>query len=262
MEAWRLLADDGTLYLHLDYREVHYAKVMLDAIFGRECFLNEIIWAYDYGARAKYRWPTKHDNILVYVKNPAKYHFDSAEVDREPYMAPGLVTPAKRELGQAAHRRLVAHHRLPHRPGENRLPDAEARGADPPRWWRASSRPGRLGAGLLRRLRHAGRRGREAGPASSSAWTRTRRPSTSWPNAWAIMPRSSKPATRPSIPARQPSSEPAGRRRCRPPDVLPGGRPAPCGTPKQTSRTAGPGNQCTNWSRAAAWFGKGSASGG
>ena len=100
VEAWRLLADDGTLYLHLDYREVHYAKVMLDAIFGRECFLNEIIWAYDYGARAKYRWPTKHDNILVYVKNPAKYHFDSAEVDREPYMAPGLVTPAKRELGK------------------------------------------------------------------------------------------------------------------------------------------------------------------
>ncbi|WP_211877815.1 DNA-methyltransferase [Pseudarthrobacter albicanus] len=100
VEAWRLLADDGTLYLHLDYREVHYAKVMLDAIFGRECFLNEIIWAYDYGARAKYRWPTKHDNILVYVKNPARYHFDSAEVDREPYMAPGLVTPAKRELGK------------------------------------------------------------------------------------------------------------------------------------------------------------------
>ncbi|BAS17066.1 hypothetical protein AHiyo8_53690 [Arthrobacter sp. Hiyo8] len=61
---------------------------MLDSIFGRECFLNEIIWAYDYGARAKNRWPTKHDNILVYVKNPAKYHFDNAEVDREPYMAP------------------------------------------------------------------------------------------------------------------------------------------------------------------------------
>lgn len=100
LEAWRLLAEDGTLYLHLDYREVHYAKVMLDAIFGRECFLNEIIWAYDYGARAKNRWPTKHDNILVYVKNPAKYHFDNAEVDREPYMAPGLVTPEKRELGK------------------------------------------------------------------------------------------------------------------------------------------------------------------
>ncbi|WP_307582875.1 DNA-methyltransferase [Paeniglutamicibacter psychrophenolicus] len=99
-EAWRLLADDGTLYVHLDYREVHYAKVMLDAIFGRESFLNEIIWAYDYGARAKSRWPAKHDNILVYVKNPKAYHFDNAEVDREPYMAPGLVTAEKRERGK------------------------------------------------------------------------------------------------------------------------------------------------------------------
>ncbi|WP_241521672.1 DNA-methyltransferase [Arthrobacter pityocampae] len=99
-EAWRLLADDGTLYVHLDYREVHYAKVMLDALFGRECFLNEIIWAYDYGARAKRRWPAKHDNILVYVKNPSGYHFDSAEVDREPYMAPGLVTAEKAALGK------------------------------------------------------------------------------------------------------------------------------------------------------------------
>ncbi|MDQ0258472.1 site-specific DNA-methyltransferase (adenine-specific) [Sinomonas atrocyanea] len=100
VEAWRLLAPDGTLYLHLDYREAHYAKVMLDAIFGRDCFLNEIIWAYDYGARTKRRWPTKHDNVLVYVKDPARYHFDAAEVDREPYMAPGLVTPEKRELGK------------------------------------------------------------------------------------------------------------------------------------------------------------------
>ncbi|WP_247826648.1 DNA-methyltransferase [Arthrobacter antioxidans] len=99
-EAWRLLADDGTLYVHLDYREVHYAKVMLDALFGRESFLNEIIWAYDYGARAKRRWPAKHDNILVYVKNPSGYHFDSAEVDREPYMAPGLVTAEKAALGK------------------------------------------------------------------------------------------------------------------------------------------------------------------
>lgn len=99
-EAWRLLAADGTLYVHLDYREVHYAKVMLDALFGRECFLNEIIWAYDYGARAKRRWPAKHDNILVYVKDPAGYYFNSAEVDREPYMAPGLVTPEKVALGK------------------------------------------------------------------------------------------------------------------------------------------------------------------
>ena len=99
-EAWRVLAPTGTLYLHLDYRESHYAKVLLDALFGRECFLNEIIWAYDYGARTKKRWPAKHDNILVYVKDPAHYYFNSEEVDREPYMAPGLVTPEKAALGK------------------------------------------------------------------------------------------------------------------------------------------------------------------
>lgn len=99
-EAWRLLKPTGTLYLHLDYREVHYAKVFLDALFGRDCFLNEIIWAYDYGARSKSKWPTKHDNILVYVKSPDSYYFDSEEVDREPYMAPGLVTPEKAALGK------------------------------------------------------------------------------------------------------------------------------------------------------------------
>ncbi|MEO7014977.1 MAG: site-specific DNA-methyltransferase [Leifsonia sp.] len=100
IEAWRILADDGTLYLHLDYREAHYAKVLLDALFGRACFLNELIWAYDYGAKSKNRWPTKHDTILVYVKNPDSYYFDSSAVDREPYMAPGLVTAEKAELGK------------------------------------------------------------------------------------------------------------------------------------------------------------------
>ena len=99
-EAWRLLAESGTLYLHLDYRESHYAKVLLDALFGRDCFLNEIIWAYDYGGKAKNRWPAKHDNILVYVKNPNKYYFNSEAVDREPYMAPGLVTKEKAERGK------------------------------------------------------------------------------------------------------------------------------------------------------------------
>ncbi len=99
-EAWRLLADDGTLYLHLDYREAHYAKVLLDALFGRQCFLNEIIWAYDYGGKSKRRWPTKHDTILVYVKNPDGYYFNSEAVDREPYMAPGLVTPEKVARGK------------------------------------------------------------------------------------------------------------------------------------------------------------------
>ncbi|SEB45327.1 site-specific DNA-methyltransferase (adenine-specific) [Paramicrobacterium humi] len=100
LEAWRLLADDGTLYLHLDYREAHYAKVLLDAIFGRDCFLNEIIWAYDYGAKSKSRWPTKHDTILVYVKDPRNYVFNSDDIDREPYMAPGLVTPEKAARGK------------------------------------------------------------------------------------------------------------------------------------------------------------------
>ncbi|GAA1173046.1 DNA-methyltransferase [Nesterenkonia xinjiangensis] len=100
LEAWRLLDETGTLYLHLDYREVHYAKVMCDVIFGRDSFLNEIIWAYDYGARTRKRWPTKHETILVYVKDPSKYHFDSEEVDREPYMAPGLVTPEKAARGK------------------------------------------------------------------------------------------------------------------------------------------------------------------
>ncbi len=99
-EAHRVLKATGTLYFHIDYREAHYCKLLLDEIFGRECFLNELIWAYDYGARAKRRWPAKHDTILVYVKDPANYHFDSEAVDREPYMAPGLVTAEKAARGK------------------------------------------------------------------------------------------------------------------------------------------------------------------
>jgi site-specific DNA-methyltransferase (adenine-specific) len=99
-EAHRLLTLEGTLYFHIDYREAHRCKLLLDEIFGGECFLNELIWAYDYGARTKRRWPAKHDTILVYVKDPTAYHFDSEEVDREPYMAPGLVTPEKVALGK------------------------------------------------------------------------------------------------------------------------------------------------------------------
>ena len=99
-EAFRILNQTGTLYLHLDYREAHYAKVLLDALFGPDCFLNEIIWAYDYGGKSKTRWPSKHDTILVYVKDPGNYYFDSESVDREPYMAPGLVTPEKVERGK------------------------------------------------------------------------------------------------------------------------------------------------------------------
>jgi site-specific DNA-methyltransferase (adenine-specific) len=99
-EAHRLLAASGTLYFHIDYREAHYCKLLLDEIFGRRCFLNEIVWAYDYGARSKRRWPAKHDTILVYVKDPATYYYDAEAVDREPYMAPGLVTPEKAARGK------------------------------------------------------------------------------------------------------------------------------------------------------------------
>jgi site-specific DNA-methyltransferase (adenine-specific) len=99
-ELRRVLAPTGTLYLHLDYREAHYAKVLLDDVFGRDCFLNELIWAYDYGAKSRSRWPQKHDTILVYVRDPRRYHFDSEAVDREPYMAPGLAGAEKAARGK------------------------------------------------------------------------------------------------------------------------------------------------------------------
>ena len=100
VEAHRLLAPHGSLYFHIDYREVHYCKILLDGIFGRDCFLNEVIWAYDYGARTKKKWPPKHDNILVYVKDPERYYFDVDSIERIPYMAPGLVGPDKAARGK------------------------------------------------------------------------------------------------------------------------------------------------------------------
>jgi site-specific DNA-methyltransferase (adenine-specific) len=99
-EARRLLTESGTLYLHLDWREAHYAKVLLDQIFGRECFLNEVIWAYDYGGRAKDRWPAKHDTILVYVKSMGRHLFDQDQIERIPYLAPGLVSAEKAARGK------------------------------------------------------------------------------------------------------------------------------------------------------------------
>ncbi len=99
-EAYRILTANGTLYFHIDYREVHYCKILLDQIFGRENFLNEIIWAYDYGGRAKRRWPAKHNNILVYVKDIKNYIFNQDAVDRIPYMAPGLVGKEKAARGK------------------------------------------------------------------------------------------------------------------------------------------------------------------
>jgi site-specific DNA-methyltransferase (adenine-specific) len=99
-EARRVLKGDGSLFLHIDFREVHYCKVLVDGIFGRDSFLNEIIWAYDYGARSKTKWPPKHDNILWYAKNPHDYQFHLQECDRIPYMAPGLVGPEKAARGK------------------------------------------------------------------------------------------------------------------------------------------------------------------
>ncbi len=95
-----LLAPHGTLYFHIDYREAHYCKLLLDELFGRDAFLNEIIWSYDYGAKPRRRWPAKHDTILAYVRTPGGHHFDADAVDREPYMAPGLVSPEKAARGK------------------------------------------------------------------------------------------------------------------------------------------------------------------
>jgi site-specific DNA-methyltransferase (adenine-specific) len=99
-EAHRVLSADGSLYFHIDYREAAYCKLLLDRLFGRKCFLNEIIWAYDYGARTRKKWPAKHDNILVYVKDPARYTFNYDAIDRIPYLAPGLVGPEKAARGK------------------------------------------------------------------------------------------------------------------------------------------------------------------
>jgi site-specific DNA-methyltransferase (adenine-specific) len=95
-----LLAPHGTLYFHIDYREAHYVKLLLDEVFGREAFLNELIWSYDYGAKPRRRWPAKHDTILVYVRTPGAHHFDADAVEREPYMAPGLVSAEKAARGK------------------------------------------------------------------------------------------------------------------------------------------------------------------
>jgi site-specific DNA-methyltransferase (adenine-specific) len=99
-QARRLLTASGTFYLHIDYREAHYVKLLLDDVFGRDAFLNEIIWAYDFGGRARDRWPAKHDTILVYVKTPGRHFFDQDAVERIPYLAPGLVGPEKAARGK------------------------------------------------------------------------------------------------------------------------------------------------------------------
>ena len=100
VEARRVLRDDGSLFLHLDPRESHYAKVRLDGIFGRACFQNEIVWAYDFGGRSRSRWSAKHDTILWYTVHPERYVFRYEDIDRIPYLAPGLVGPEKASRGK------------------------------------------------------------------------------------------------------------------------------------------------------------------
>lgn len=99
-QARRILKTTGCLFFHVDYREVHYCKIMLDKIFGRNSFINEIIWAYDYGARSKSKWPCKHDNILWYAVDPENYVFNFDQIDRIPYMAPDLVGAEKTKRGK------------------------------------------------------------------------------------------------------------------------------------------------------------------
>jgi site-specific DNA-methyltransferase (adenine-specific) len=99
-EFHRVLTKSGSLYVHLDAREAHYVKVVLDTIFGRACFLNEIIWAYDYGGRPRRRWPPKHDSILLYARDTKRYYFDPDAAERIPYMAPGLVGAEKAARGK------------------------------------------------------------------------------------------------------------------------------------------------------------------
>lgn len=99
VEAHRVLAPHGSLYLHLDFRAAHHARLALDRIFGRERFLNEIVWAYDYGGRPRDRWPRKHDTILWYARGD-RWTFNREAIDRIPYMAPGLVAPEKAERGK------------------------------------------------------------------------------------------------------------------------------------------------------------------
>jgi len=96
----RCLTPDGSLFVHLDPHESHHVKVALDALLGRRHFINEIVWAYDYGARTRTRWPAKHDVILWYALDPENYVFRYQDVDRIPYLAPRLVTPEKAARGK------------------------------------------------------------------------------------------------------------------------------------------------------------------
>ena len=163
-EARRALAPAGSLLLHLDCREVHYAKVMLDGIFGRDSFLNEIVWAYDYGARSRKRWSRKHDNILWYARDPANYTYRYDDIDRIPYLAPGLVGKEKAARGKTP--TDVWWQTIVPTNGREKTGYPTQKPLAVPGALRAGAlEPGRPAAGLLRRQRQLGRGGREARPA-------------------------------------------------------------------------------------------------
>ena len=157
-----MLKSNGSFFLHVDYREVHYCKVLLDEVFGRPSFINEIVWAYDYGARSKSRWPAKHDNILWYAKDPEDYTFNYEDVDRIPYMAPDLVGPDKAARGKTP--TDVWWHTIVPTNGKEKTgyPTQKPLGIME-RIVRVHSNPGRRGAGLLRGQRDDRRGGCEAG---------------------------------------------------------------------------------------------------
>jgi site-specific DNA-methyltransferase (adenine-specific) len=171
LEAYRVLAPTGSLFFHIDFREVHYCKVMLDEIFGRDCFQNEIVWAYDYGARATKRWPAKHDNILWYTRDPQRYTFNLGESDRIPYMALARPRAARRPptSGGTPSSRPPARKR-PATPRRSRLESWSGSCActPTPATWCSTSSPA------------AGPRARQQPrtAAPSAWWTRTRKPSS------------------------------------------------------------------------------------
>ena len=71
----KLLAEDGLIWVHLDWHAAHYVRIIMDEIFGENNFLNEIIWTYKSGGSSKRRFARKHDNILLYSKS-SSYKFN------------------------------------------------------------------------------------------------------------------------------------------------------------------------------------------
>jgi DNA modification methylase len=84
IESRRVLAPHGSLFVHLDYRAVHYVKVALDRIFGRPRFINEIIWCYSVGGKSRNMFGRKHDTILWYARTADHAFFpDAVRVPRK-----------------------------------------------------------------------------------------------------------------------------------------------------------------------------------